>query len=221
MFLSPKNDAPRLRRRQHAEDGAVAPIRVLLVERGENADGRRRIDLELAVLLDVAELRRGCIVEHEHDWRLARAAGRSSVQHLADRDRTEAALIHRFQIAPQSVGRPLVQHRSWGRSGGTRTPECDRARSTVDSLSWTRPRMATDVGATATSPDALRARLVSTRGTGKGAGSDCRAEAPEENDPGGHLPGLCREETPRVDRRTTTVIERNRRLYCRARPSYR
>jgi len=82
------------------------------------------------------------------------------------------------------------------------------------------PTDGTDVGATATSPDALRARLVSLEEQARVPAAIVAPRHPKRTIRGDIYAGLCREETPRVDRRTTTVIERNRRLYCRARPRY-
>jgi hypothetical protein len=82
------------------------------------------------------------------------------------------------------------------------------------------PTDGAEVGATATSPDALRARLVSLEEQARVPAAIVAPRHPKRTIRGDIYTGLRREETPRVDRRTTTVIERNRRLYCRARPSY-
>ena len=85
------------------------PIRVLLVERRQDSDGRRRIDLELSVLLDVAELRWRCVVEHEHDRRLPGGQIDLLVDHLRHVDRAIASTVHRLQVAAEPLLRALVQ----------------------------------------------------------------------------------------------------------------
>lgn len=53
---------------EKAEDARLGPVRVLLIEIEPDPHGALRVDLELAVALDVAELAGGCVVEDQDDW---------------------------------------------------------------------------------------------------------------------------------------------------------
>lgn len=80
-----------------------------LPELEPDADPALRIDLQLAVLLDVAELTGRCIIENEDDRGQTARKVDPAVQKLRDGDRSIAFLVDEFQIAPEVIAITRVQ----------------------------------------------------------------------------------------------------------------
>src|SRR5690606_33731580 len=93
---------------QHAEDGAVLPLRVGAGEVEPDPQAARRVDLQLAVLLYVAELRRGGVVEGDDHRRDAARQIQLAVEHLLHRHWAEAAVVEHLQVAPELAALALV-----------------------------------------------------------------------------------------------------------------
>src|SRR5438876_6958186 len=67
---------------------------------------RSRVDHELAVLVDVAELAGRGVVEREHDGRRPHRERDLAVDQLVEPDRTVSLRVERLEIAPEVRGRP-------------------------------------------------------------------------------------------------------------------
>lgn len=88
---------------EDAEDGGFGPVGVLAVEVEPDAHGAVGGDFEFAVLLDIAELARGGVVEDEDDWAQAFGEVDLFVEDLLHGDRAVAVVIHGLEVRAEAV----------------------------------------------------------------------------------------------------------------------
>src|SRR6059036_3750396 len=96
----------RVRAGEHVERRAVAELRMLAGERFEDADGRLRIDLDVTVLLEVAELTGRGIVEGENDRSGPGWQREAPVEQISQIDQPVGLRIERLEVATKVLGRP-------------------------------------------------------------------------------------------------------------------
>jgi hypothetical protein len=94
---------------QQAEHAIVRPIGVRLPEIEPDADAARRVDLQLAVVLDVAELLRRRVVEHEHHRRDALRQIEILVEDVGHVHWAVAAIVEQLQILQELAPLARVQ----------------------------------------------------------------------------------------------------------------
>jgi hypothetical protein len=97
----------RLGAGEQAHDGLVAPVRLRLREVEPDPDHARRVDLELPVPLDVAELRRRRVVEREDDGAEPARQIELPVEELGHRHRAVPALVEQLEVPAESAALAL------------------------------------------------------------------------------------------------------------------
>src|SRR5262249_61579671 len=91
---------------EEVERAAAAEIGMLALESLEDADTRLGVDLDGAVVLEVAELARRGVVEGEHNRRCPSRQVDAPVEKVAQVDQPVALRVERLEVATEVLGRP-------------------------------------------------------------------------------------------------------------------